>query len=119
VYSPALTDFVFMVEGTSYMYVTGPDVVKAVTDEQVTHEELGGSLVHTTKSGVAHLAFPNELEALERVRDFVDFLPLSNRHTVPAKLAIDSPTRSCPSLNHFLPQDSSQAYDMKYIIQQV
>jgi propionyl-CoA carboxylase beta chain len=119
VYAPALTDFVFMVDSTSYMYVTGPEVVKAVTHETVTHEELGGSVVHTTKSGVCHLAFPGEIEALERVRDFVDFLPLSNRHSVPIKPSTDSPTRSCPSLEYLLPSDSIQPYDMKYIIREV
>jgi propionyl-CoA carboxylase beta chain len=119
VYSPALTDFVFMVESTSYMYVTGPDVVKAVTNEVVTHEELGGSVVHTTKSGVAHLAFASEMEVIEKIRDLIDYLPLSNRHSVPTKPPVDSPTRSCPSLNYILPQDSSQAHDMRYIINEV
>lgn len=85
VYSPALTDFTFMVRDTSYLFVTGPDVVKAVTGEDVTQEELGGASAHTSKSGVAHLAFDNDVEALARLRDFVDFLPLSNKDEVPVR----------------------------------
>ena len=89
VYSPALTDFTFMVRDTSYLFVTGPDVVKAVTNEQVTQEELGGAGPHTTKSGVAHLAFDNDIEALARLREFMDFLPLSNRHDIPIRRTDD------------------------------
>ncbi|KAJ3273285.1 hypothetical protein HDV01_004643 [Terramyces sp. JEL0728] len=119
VYSPALTDFTFMVKNTSYMYVTGPEVIKAVTNELITHEELGGSDVHTTKSGVAHLAFNNELEALENIREFVNYLPLSSKDSAPVKPTQDSPHRECSSLDYFVPTDSSKAYDMKYIIHEV
>ena len=91
VYSPALTDFTFMVRDTSYLFVTGPEVVKAVTGEEVTQEELGGANSHTTKSGVAHLAFDNDLEALSKLRDFIDYLPLWNGGEVPVRRGDDSP----------------------------
>src|ERR1051325_2156955 len=83
VYSPAMTDFIFMVQDSSYMFVTGPDVVKTVTHESVTHEELGGAVTHTTRSGVADLAFENDVEALIELRRFIDFLPSSNRAPAP------------------------------------
>src|SRR5881394_1224930 len=89
VYSPAITDFIFMVKGTSYMYVTGPDVVRTVTHEEVSHEELGGYRVHALKSGVADGAFENDLEALTQVRRLVDFLPLSNREKPPVREPYD------------------------------
>src|SRR5512139_3413059 len=85
VYSPAMTDFIVMVKDSSYMFVTGPDVVKTVTNEVVTQEQLGGAITHTTKSGVADVAFENDIEALLAVRDFVDLMPLSNRHDVPER----------------------------------
>jgi propionyl-CoA carboxylase beta chain len=85
VYSPAITDFIFMVKDTSYMYVTGPDVVKTVTHEDVSHEDLGGYRVHALKSGVADGAFENDLEALTQVRRLIDFLPLSNREKPPVR----------------------------------
>src|SRR6202158_54585 len=85
VYSPAMTDFIFMVEGSSYMFITGPDVVKTVTHETVTQEELGGAITHTTRSGVADLAFENDLEALIELRRFLDFLPSSNRVQPPLR----------------------------------
>src|ERR1700757_3571030 len=89
VYSPAMTDFIFMVKDSSYMFVTGPDVVKTVTNEIVTQEELGGAGTHTTKSGVADVAFENDIEALLAARDFVDFLPASNREAVPERPSSD------------------------------
>ncbi|KAI8899353.1 propionyl-CoA carboxylase beta chain [Globomyces pollinis-pini] len=119
VYSPALTDFTFMIQNTSYMYVTGPDVVKTVTNEKVSHDALGGSNVHTTKSGVAHLSFNDEIEALNCVRDFVDYLPLSYRHSLPQKIEDDSRNRLCEPLEYFIPTDPSKAYDMKFIISQI
>ncbi|KAL2916340.1 hypothetical protein HK105_204096 [Polyrhizophydium stewartii] len=119
VYSPALTDFTFMVRDTSYLFVTGPDVVKAVTNEQVTQEELGGAGPHTTKSGVAHLAFENDIEALARLREFVDFLPLSNRHPVPERSTDDSPTRKDAALDVLVPTDSTKAYDIKDVITRI
>ena len=82
VYSPAMTDFIFMVKDSSYMFVTGPEVVKTVTNEVVTQEELGGAVTHTTKSGVADVAFENDIDALLATREFFDFLPLSNRHDI-------------------------------------
>ena len=90
VYSPAMTDFIFMVKDTSYMFVTGPDVVKTVTHENVTHEQLGGAVTHTTKSGVADLAFENDVEALLELRRFIDFLPASNREQPPVRPTVGS-----------------------------
>ncbi|KAF0449711.1 carboxyl transferase [Gigaspora margarita] len=116
VYSPALTDFTFMVRDTSYLFVTGPDVVKAVTNEDVTQEELGGAKAHTVKSGVAHNAFENDIEALQRIRDFIDFLPLSNREQTPIRCTDDPITREDPSLNHIIPVDSTKAYDVRDVI---
>ena len=91
VYSPALTDFTMMVEHTSHLFVTGPEVVKAVTNEDITQEELGGSKTHTVKSGVAHLAFENDIVALKKLREFYDFLPLSNQHKPPRRITNDDP----------------------------
>jgi propionyl-CoA carboxylase beta chain len=85
VYSPAMTDFIFMVKQTSYLFVTGPNVVKTVTHEDVTQEQLGGAKTHTTKSGVAHLAMENDIDALARMREFYDFLPLSNKDKEPPR----------------------------------
>lgn len=90
VYSPALTDFIFMVKDTSYLFITGPDVVKAVTNEDVTQEELGGAKTHTAVSGVAHRAFENDVDMLLQLRKFFDFLPLSNKEAAPIK-ACDDP----------------------------
>lgn len=92
-YSPAITDFTFMVKDSSYLFVTGPDVVKSVTHEEITQEQLGGARTHTAKSGVAHVAFENDVEALARTREFVDFLPLSNKHDVPERPCFDPSTR--------------------------
>ncbi|KAI9182923.1 hypothetical protein H9P43_003835 [Blastocladiella emersonii ATCC 22665] len=119
VYSPALTDMTFMVRDTSHLFVTGPEVVKAVTNEEVTFEELGGAKVHTSKSGVAHLAFDNDVEALARLREFVDFLPLSNRHPVPERAAVDPVDRADAALNTLIPTDSTKAYDMKHVVTRV
>lgn len=116
VYSPALTDFTFMVRDTSYLFVTGPDVVKTVTKEEVTQEELGGAKAHTVKSGVAHNAFENDVEALQRLRDFVDFLPLSNQEPAPVRYTDDPSTREDDSLNQIVPVDSTKAYDIKDVI---
>src|SRR5690349_15162672 len=93
VYSPAMTDFIFMVKDSSYMFVTGPEVVKTVTNEEVTAEELGGAVTHTTRSGVADLAFENDVEALVATRDFFDFLPLSNREAIPERPSEDPADR--------------------------
>ncbi|HEY1223687.1 MAG TPA: acyl-CoA carboxylase subunit beta [Brevundimonas sp.] len=116
VYSPALTDFIFMVKDTSYMYVTGPDVVKTVTNEVVTHEELGGARVHAGKSGVADGAFENDLEALSEVRRLIGFLPLSNREKPPVRESYDDPERDEASLDTLVPANPNQPYDIKELI---
>lgn len=117
VYSPALTDFTFMVRDTSYLFVTGPDVVKAVTNEHVTQEELGGASAHTIKSGVAVNAFENDVEALARLREFFDFIPLSNRDkNPPVRPTEDHPARFDHAMDWIVPADSSKAYDMKDVI---
>ena len=116
VYSPAITDFIFMVKDTSYMYVTGPDVVKTVTNEVVTHEDLGGARVHAGKSGVADGAFENDLEALSEVRRLIGFLPLSNREKPPVRDSYDDPERDEPSLDTLVPANPNQPYDIKELI---
>lgn len=119
VYSPAMTDFIFMVKNSSYMFVTGPDVVKTVTHETVTHEELGGALTHTTKSSVADVAFENDIETLLEVRRFFNFLPLSNREKPPLQKTPDSPERVTESLDTLVPQNSSKSYNMKDLIYKI
>jgi propionyl-CoA carboxylase beta chain len=119
VYSPAMTDFIFMVKDTAYMYVTGPDVVRTVINEDVSHEELGGYRVHALKSGVADGAFDNDLEALTQVRRLVDFLPSSNREKAPARQSFDEPERFEPSLDTLVPESPNKPYDMKELILKV
>ncbi|MEO0760269.1 MAG: acyl-CoA carboxylase subunit beta [Pseudomonadota bacterium] len=119
VYSPAMTDFIFMVRDTSYMFVTGPDVVKTVTGERVTAEELGGASTHTRKSSVADGAFDNDVEALAEVRRLFDFLPLSNRAAVPERPTDDDPARVEPALDSLVPANPNQPYDMKELILRV
>src|SRR5689334_10849588 len=119
VYSPAMTDFIFMVKDSSYMFVTGPDVVKTVTHEVVTAEELGGAVTHTSRSGVADLAFENDVEALLQLRRFIDFLPASNREKVPVRITIDPADRVEPSLDTLIPANANKPYDMKELIQKV
>ncbi|VXC44018.1 Propionyl-CoA carboxylase beta chain [Oceanicaulis sp. 350] len=119
VYSPAITDFIFMVKDTSYMYVTGPDVVKTVTNEIVTHEELGGASVHAKKSGVAEGAFENDIEALVQVRRLIDFLPASNREDPPVREVFDAPDRVEPSLDTLVPPNPNKPYDIKELIAKV
>ena len=116
VYSPAMTDFIFMVENSSYMFVTGPDVVKTVTHEQVSHEELGGAITHTATSGVADRAFADDVETLAEVRRFIDFLPASNREQVPTWPCEDPIDRPEPSLDTLIPADPQKPYDMKELI---
>ena len=116
VYSPAMTDFIFMVEDSSYMFVTGPDVVKTVTHETVSHEELGGAITHSSKSGVADHAFENDVEALLQLRRFIDFLPASNREKAPEWETTDPIERSEPSLNTLVPKNANKPYDMKELI---
>jgi propionyl-CoA carboxylase beta chain len=119
VYSPALTDFIFMVKNTSYMFVTGPDVVKTVTGEEVSQEKLGGARMHTTKSGVADLAYNNDIEALLEMRNFFNFLPLSNRHTAPSRITKDPADRVDMSLNTLVPVNPNKSYDMKELIERI
>jgi propionyl-CoA carboxylase beta chain len=119
VYSPAMTDFIFMVKDSSYMFVTGPDVVKTVTHESVTQEELGGAVTHTTRSGVADLALENDVEALLQLRRFIDFLPASNREKPPVRPTWDSPDRVEPSLDTLIPANANKPYDMKELIAKV
>src|SRR3954470_24145738 len=109
-YSPAMTDFIFMVKDSSYMFVTGPDVVKTVTHETVTHEELGGALTHSSKSGVADLAFDNDVEALLQVRRCFDFLPASNREAPPRRPTPDAADRVEPSLDTLVPASPNKPY---------
>ena len=119
VYSPAMTDFIFMVKDSSYMFVTGPDVVKTVTNEVVTQEQLGGAVTHTAKSGVADNAFENDIEALLATRDFFDFMPLSNREHVPVRPTDDPWDRIEDSLDTLIPDSANKPYDMKELIAKV
>ncbi len=119
VYSPAMTDFIFMVKNTSYMFVTGPDVVKTVTNETVTAEELGGAIVHTTKSSIADKAYDNDVQALLQMRRLIDFLPSSNTSPVPEFASFDDSGRVEPSLDTLLPANPNQPYDMKELITKV
>ncbi|APG62649.1 methylmalonyl-CoA carboxyltransferase [Sphingorhabdus lutea] len=116
VYSPAMTDFIFMVKDSSYMFVTGPDVVKTVTNEVVTQEELGGAITHTTKSAVADLALENDIEALLSARDFISFMPLNNREEVPEIPTSDPWDRIENSLDTLVPANANQPYDMHELI---
>ncbi|MBO9419544.1 MULTISPECIES: acyl-CoA carboxylase subunit beta [Stappiaceae] len=116
VYSPAMTDFIFMVRDTSYMFVTGPDVVKTVTNETVTAEELGGASVHTTKSSIADGAFDNDVEALLEMRRLIDFLPMNNQAELPEVTNYDDPDRIDMSLDSFIPDNPNKPYDMKELV---
>ncbi|MGE0254165.1 MAG: acyl-CoA carboxylase subunit beta [Alphaproteobacteria bacterium] len=119
VYSPAMTDFIFMVEDTSYMFVTGPEVVKTVTHEEVTHEDLGGARTHTTKSGVADDSFANDVEMLLALRRFMGFMPSSNRAPAPVHATDDPVDRPEPSLDTLVPPDPTRPYDIKELITKV
>jgi len=119
VYSPAMTDFIFMVRDSSYMFVTGPDVVKTVTHEAVTHEQLGGAATHTQKSGVADLAFENDVAALLELRRFLDFLPSSNREKAPRRETPDPIDRDEMSLDSLVPDNPNKPYDMHELIAKI
>jgi propionyl-CoA carboxylase beta chain len=119
VYSPAMTDFILMVKDSSYMFVTGPDVVKTVTHESVTAEELGGAVTHTTRSGVADLAFENDVEALMMTRRLFSFLPLSNKEKPPVVPTEDPAERLEPSLDTLVPDSPTRPYDIKELIVKV
>ncbi len=119
VYSPAMTDFIFMVKDSSYMFVTGPEVVKTVTHEEVSAEELGGATTHNTKSGVADMAFDNDVQALLMVRRFFNFLPQNNRTGVPVRASGDAPDRMDLSLDSLVPQNPNKPYEIKELIVKV
>jgi propionyl-CoA carboxylase beta chain len=119
VYSPAMTDFLFMVKGVSNMYITGPDVVKAATGEEVTHEELGGAVTHATKSGVASFIADDETTCIEMVRYLLSFLPSNNLEDPPYFESDDDPERSCDALLDIIPNASNKPYDMKKVIEEV
>ena len=119
VYSPAMTDFIFMVRDTSYMFVTGPDVVKTVTNEEVTAEELGGASIHTTRSSIADNAYDNDVEALLQMRRLMDYLPANNLSGVPELPTRDSAKRIEPSLDTLIPDNPNKPYDIKELITKV
>ncbi len=119
VYSPAMTDFIFMVRGTSHMFITGPDVVKAVTGEDVTQEELGGAMTHASKSGVASFVYEDEKQCLEEVRYLLSFLPSNNLEDPPFVAPDDDPERRCPGLVDLIPDSPNKPYDIKKVIAEV
>jgi len=119
VYSPAMTDFVFMVEDTSYMFITGPDVVKTVTGESVTQQELGGAIAHASKSGVCHFTSADDATCLDDVRYLLSYLPSNNLEEAPVVASDDDPARLCPELRDIIPASSNQPYDMGKVIEAV
>ncbi|MFZ4438541.1 MAG: acyl-CoA carboxylase subunit beta [Syntrophales bacterium] len=119
VYSPALTDWVFMVKKTSYMYLTGPDVVKAVIAEEVSHEDLGGAMAHAAKSGVCHFVAENDENCIERVKNLLSYLPDSCHSPLPVIPCTDSAERECPELDTIMPDKANRSYDMKKVIASV
>jgi len=119
VYSPAMTDFIFMVKDSSYMFVTGPDVVRTVTNEVVTQEELGGAITHSSKTSVSDLALENDIDALLTARDFFDYLPLSNKEEVPERPSADPWDRDEASLDTIIPPNANQPYDMHEVIAKI
>ncbi|HVR64052.1 MAG TPA: carboxyl transferase domain-containing protein [Polyangia bacterium] len=119
VYSPAITDFIFMVESSSYMFITGPEVIKAVTHEEVTKEELGGAHAHAARSGVAHRAFADEPACLEALRELLTYLPQNNREDPPRLATRDRPEREDRALDTLIPTDPSKPYDMKDVLARV
>lgn len=119
VYSPAITDFIFMVKDTSYMFITGPDVIKTVTHEEVTKEELGGAMTHNSVSGVAHFAAENDQQCLAAIRELLSYIPSNNADDPPYSPPADDPARSEEALNTIVPEDPNLAYDMKKLIELV
>jgi acetyl-CoA carboxylase carboxyltransferase component len=119
VYSPAMTDFIFMVKGTSFMHITGPDVIRAVTHEEVTSEDLGGAMVHNTKSGVAHFAAQDEDDCIYQIRKLVSYLPQNNMEDPPFVLTEDPPDREDETLDTIVPDNPNKPYNMKDVIQRV
>jgi len=119
VYSPAITDFIFMTRETSYMFVTGPDVIKTVTHEEVTKQELGGALTHNEKSGVAHFIARDDADCLAMLRELMSFLPSNNVEDAPRRATSDTPDRREESLNTLVPDDPQQPYDIKDVIHSI
>jgi propionyl-CoA carboxylase beta chain len=119
VYSPAITDFIFMVDGTSYMFITGPDVIKTVTREEVTMQELGGAETHARRSGVAHVRAPSEEECLARIRELLSYLPSNNTEDPPVTAPTDDPERRDPELDDVVPDDPTKPYDIHQVIGRV
>jgi len=119
VYSPAMTDFVFMVKKTSYMYITGPNVVKAATSEEITDDELGGAMTHNIKSGVAQFACDNDEQAIAEIKRLLSYLPSSNEEKPPYVAPTDSPDRADLALDNIIPEESQKAYDMKLVIKSI
>ncbi len=119
VYSPAITDFILMVEGTSYMFITGPEVIKAVTHEEVTKEDLGGANTHASKSGVSHLTAPDDKTCIAQVREMLSFMPSNNHEDPPFKVTQDPPLREVPALDTMIPLESNRPYDVKDVIRAV
>lgn len=116
VYSPAITDFIYMVDRTSYMYITGPDVIKTVTGETVTHDQLGGAKVHNSKSGVAHFIAENDGDCITQIRNLVSYLPSNNAENAPEYAYSDDVNRSCPELDTIIPDNPNKGYDMYDVI---
>ncbi len=119
VYSPAITDFITMVENTSYMFITGPDVIKAVTHEEVTKEDLGGAHAHASKSGVAHLTAPDDKACLAQIRNLFSYIPSNNQEDAPRVSSDDDPMREVPELDTMIPIESNKPYDVKRVIEAV
>ena len=119
VYSPAMTDFIFMVKNSSYMFITGPQVIKSVTNEEVSFEELGGAMTHNERSGVAHFACENDEDALNQIKRLLSYIPLNNMEDPPMISTTDQADRVSPSLNTIIPDDPNQPYDMKKVIQEI
>ena len=119
VYSPAITDFILMVEKSSYMFITGPDVIKAVTHEEVTKEKLGGAMSHNTKSGVAHFAYPDEKACIQATRELLSFMPQNNMEDPPVQLSDDPWDRADDALDELIPRDPAKPYDIKEIIRSI
>jgi propionyl-CoA carboxylase beta chain len=119
VYSPALTDWVFMVQNTSYMYITGPDVIKSIIGEEISHEDLGGPLIHSTKNGVCHFSTPNDQECIEKIKALLSYLPDSCHSSLPVLDLGDKADRVLPELDRIVPDEPSQSYDMKEVIKAI
>ncbi len=119
VYSPAMTDFVFMVKNTSFMFITGPDVIRAVTGEDTNQEELGGAMAHNSKSGNAHFACENDADAIEQIKVLLSYLPSNNMEEPPRIQNLDDPWRVCSELDSIIPDDPKMGYDMRDVIHSV